>query len=87
MASTEQKMFIVEAEIDLGNPFETIELTRSYPLRDAAGVFRPNYLADVLRSAGDALEELINDGQFSEEQVMKITVREMQEDEQRGETV
>lgn len=79
MSQHEQKMFVVEAEIDLCNPFETIELTRSYPCRDAANVFRPNYLADVLRSAGDSLEEMINGGQFTEDMVMKIVVREMGE--------
>lgn len=75
----EQILFVVEAEIDLGNPFETVELNRSYPVRDADGVLHRHSLPDVLIGAGEALQEMIDGGKFSEDMVMKITVREMTE--------
>jgi hypothetical protein len=81
MSRNEQKMFVVEVEIDLGNPFETIELNRSYPSHDAADNFLPDKLSDVLIRAGETLQEMIYDNKFNEDQVMKIVVRELREGE------
>lgn len=80
MAQT-QKMFIAEAEICLGNPIETIELTRSYPCRDAADNFIADPIWNVLQRAADELRERMDNGEFSSDQIISITFREMKEDE------
>lgn len=83
MARNKQKMFIAEAVIDLGNPFETIELTRSYPAWDAADTFIEDPIWHLMERAGEQLQEMIYDGKFSADQIMSITVRELREDESR----
>lgn len=78
-----QKMFIAEAVIDLGNPFETIELTRSYPARDADDKFIEDPIWYLMERAGEQLKEMIYDDKFSADQIISITVREMREDDRR----
>ena len=87
MARNEQKMFIAEAEICLGSPTETIELTKSYPCHDAANNFIEDPIWHLLERAGEHLKEMIYDGKLHADQIISITVREMREDEHRGETV
>ena len=78
----EQKMFVVEAEICLGTPTETIELTRSYPTHDAANNFIEDPIWHLLERAGEDLKERIYDGKLSADQIISVTVREMREDEE-----
>lgn len=87
MARKEQKMFIAEAQVDVGQPTETIELTRSYPARDAADKFIEDPIWHLLERAGEHLQDMIYDGKLSADQIISITVRELREDENRGETV
>lgn len=90
MALTEQKLFIAELNLNLApenKHLEKLELTRSYPTRDASDRFVSDPIFHLMERAASELRDLIYDGKISEDQIISITVRELREDENRGETV